>query len=307
MIYQEYFKQSDFEDIWSILNGFYAESTETKPLYEKLISEIVSLPIDEAHSCEKICLSFDCLNEIKVAGAPDPQEWLVGREVSFDFGDSDDEIPSIEDAPVWLQTFDSLTTSQKRAIARNSSVSEIAAHLLYWSTMYGMKTQTRFGTDFSDWLDKSSRGPYYDEEGNMVKYIFLDFDGVLNTEQYQAKLKVAHQETCDEYGPLFDPKAVEKLAEIIAKTKAKVVVTSSWRYIHDENALNALWKKRGLPGELYRILRTDSAENHRGKEIEEYMAHEINTPYVILDDLDEFLPSQKGFIHRDQSCCRNIE
>ena len=49
---------------------------------------------------------------IHVAGAPDPIEWLVGREVIFD----DTE---------------------------KSTVAELAAHLLYWSTLYDFKTQTR--------------------------------------------------------------------------------------------------------------------------------------------------------------------
>lgn len=41
--------------------------------------------------------------------------------------------------------------------------------------------------------------------------IFLDFDGVLNTEQYQARLAVDGKSTKDAWGHLFDPLAVDSL------------------------------------------------------------------------------------------------
>ncbi|MBD5201153.1 MAG: hypothetical protein HDS74_01530 [Bacteroidales bacterium] len=45
--------------------------------------------------------------------------------------------------------------------------------------------------------------------------VFLDFDGVLNTEQYQARLIVDGKPTKDTWGPLFDPYAVESLRRIL--------------------------------------------------------------------------------------------
>jgi len=261
MTYQEYFRQTNFDEIWLVLNGFYNEPEETRPLYENLVKEIIDLPIDEAHCDETIKMSHDCHNEIKVAGAPAPQEWLAGREVML-------------------------------ASAQSASRGDIAAHLLYWSTLYGIKTSGQYWNEFSGWLKSLAAGPYYDEDG-MVKYIFLDFDGALNTEQYQAELHIAGCPTADEYGPLFDPKAVACLGEIIDATKAKIVVTSSWRYIHDKDVLSEMWKKRGLPGKIYCFLPTECSENNRGKEIKEFIAHETNTPYVIIDNSDEILPEQK--------------
>jgi histidinol phosphatase-like enzyme len=41
-----------------------------------------------------------------------------------------------------------------------------------------------------------------------MKYIFLDFDGVLNTEKHQAYLRSIRMNTCDGYGLIFDPDAV---------------------------------------------------------------------------------------------------
>ena len=44
----------------------------------------------------------------------------------------------------------------------------------------------------------------------MTKYIFLDFDGVLNTEFYQNQLISRGKHWGDENGAFFDPEAVMK-------------------------------------------------------------------------------------------------
>ena len=66
MTYQEYFKQTNFEEIWVLLSGFYAEPEEARPLYENLVNEIVALPIEQAHCDKTIKMSLDFQNEIKV-------------------------------------------------------------------------------------------------------------------------------------------------------------------------------------------------------------------------------------------------
>ena len=77
--------------------------------------------------------------------------------------------------------------------------------------------------------------------------IFLDFDGVLNTEQYQARLAVESKPTKDAWGPLFDPRAVANLQKIVEATDARIVISSSWRYIHKLGSLRMMWEVRGLP------------------------------------------------------------
>lgn len=85
MIYQDYFRNSDFEDIWTILNGLYLEHEEMKPLYSSLVETIKSLAIKPEYSMPVIQMRLDSDNKIVVKGAPDPQEWLLGREVEIDF------------------------------------------------------------------------------------------------------------------------------------------------------------------------------------------------------------------------------
>ena len=166
MTYQDYFRNSNFEDIWTILSGFYLEHEALKPKYCSLVEAIKSLPIDSAHSTTPIEMCLDSDNEIMVKGAPDPQEWLLGREVSIDFSswkDKFDEEPTAERTGV--KTFDMLSGREKRLLARESDTATLAAHLLYWSTLYAIKTQGQHEKEFSEWLDSLENGrPKYEME-----------------------------------------------------------------------------------------------------------------------------------------------
>lgn len=154
MIYQDYFRNSDFEDIWTILNGFYLEHEDLKPMYASLVETIKTLPIEDKYSDLTIQMCLDLENEILVKGAPDSQEWLVGREVKIDFSSWKDNFDeeAINDSP-GLKTFDMLSGKEKRELARQSDTATLAAHLLYWSTLYAIKTQEQHENEFSEWLD----------------------------------------------------------------------------------------------------------------------------------------------------------
>ena len=56
--------------------------------------------------------------------------------------------------------------------------------------------------------------------------IFLDFDGVLNTERYLARLAIDGKPDKDAWGPWFDPRAVTNLRTIIDATGAAIVISS---------------------------------------------------------------------------------
>lgn len=134
-------------------------------------------------------------------------------------------------------------------------------------------------------------------EGVMVKYIFLDFDGVLNTEQYQAQLAINGKPTKDEYGPLFDPKTVARLSEIVEVTKAEVFVISSWGEVLGKDKIIEMWEKRGLPGEMHGVFIPNEKSQSKAQWIKECLDRKKFLPYVILDDESTFLPEQeKHFI-----------
>lgn len=122
--------------------------------------------------------------------------------------------------------------------------------------------------------------------------IFLDFDGVLNTEQYQAQLAIEGKPTKDAWGPLFDPRAVENLCKILVATEAKIVISSSWRYAHRLSSLRRMWKVRGLQGEVFDTIPCGATYISRGEDIECWLDRNGRPDYVIIDDLDDFFLSQ---------------
>lgn len=150
----------------------------------------------------------------------------------------------------------------------------------------------------------------------MKKYVFLDFDGVLNTERYHSVL-VNSRETCsDPYGPLFDPVAVGNLRRIVEETEAEVVICSSWK-LEGADRMAEMWRSRKMPGTLAgctpeaicgRNLLNVSLDDPdalamlagKGNEVKEWLGE--NAPrnangcrYVILDDVPDFLPEQRDW------------
>lgn len=122
MTYQDYFRNSDFEDIWTILSGFYMEHENLKPSYSSLVEAIKSLSVMPEYSEPTIQMCLDSENEIMVNGAPDPQEWLLGREVEIDLSSWEDEDELLEPGTsiFGFKTFDMLSSAEKRQLARDS-------------------------------------------------------------------------------------------------------------------------------------------------------------------------------------------
>lgn len=132
----------------------------------------------------------------------------------------------------------------------------------------------------------------------MDRYVFLDFDGVINTRRHKMALYNNRQPLRDEYGPFFDPEAVENLREIVTTTNAGIIVTSTWRY-KGIDAMHELWVRRKMPGMLVDVTPSVPVAflYTRGMEINTWLAS--NAPddplgyrYTIIDDGVDFLPEQ---------------
>ena len=145
-----------------------------------------------------------------------------------------------------------------------------------------------------------------------MRILFLDIDGVLNTENSQAQLRAEGKPGWDDYGTLFDPAAVANLKRILdAVPDVRIVVESSWK----DNGLDELrlmWTERGLPGTLYDVTPTYFCEElltidlsnpdnirkiegrAKGKEIRAWLRRHTGPDcrYSILDDVDLRLPNQ---------------
>ena len=126
----------------------------------------------------------------------------------------------------------------------------------------------------------------------MNKILFLDFDGVLNTEHYQGLLQYQGKPWQDEYGAFFDPKAVKQLKRIIDATDADIVIESSWKYL-GLDAMKELWKVRNLPGTIIDITPSLLGKN-KGVEIASWLSKyaKQDIRYVIIDDEYVILDSQ---------------
>ena len=139
-----------------------------------------------------------------------------------------------------------------------------------------------------------------------MKVIFLDVDGVLNSENFYRKRGAPDYRFEDEPPyPLceFDPESIKLLNQIIEKTKAKIVVSSTWRIGRTVEELKTLFKSVGIEGDV--IDRTDVLRDRkgydevvRGTEIKRWQDQfpEVEN-YIIIDDDNDMLPEhQKNFI-----------
>lgn len=166
-----------------------------------------------------------------------------------------------------------------------------------------------------------------------MKVIFLDFDGVLNSEiWYRRRFNEMDMDSIVSKYPYyeFDPLAMQQLNRIIEETSAKVVVSSTWRIGRSIEELQRLLDMVGFKGEVidttphFIANGLDNDDNNisytipRGCEIDwwlstkgkfqrinwsierqkEYMEKAIVKNYVILDDDSDMLYNQREhFVH----------
>ena len=106
----------------------------------------------------------------------------------------------------------------------------------------------------------------------MRPLIFLDIDGVL-----------AHYGSNGE----IDPRCVDRLNEVIARTGAEVVISSTWRTSHSPDQMQALLKTYGFLGRVVGATPVLLGRT-RGEEIAAYLMS-LGRPvrFAILDDVDD--------------------
>ena len=121
-----------------------------------------------------------------------------------------------------------------------------------------------------------------------MKYLFLDFDGVLNPIHYENmmwkmwKTSDGLIKSKDEYGMIFFDQSITHLRYIIEQTNCEIVISSTWR-IQGILAMQEMWLSRNMPG---KIIGVTPLLDTRGEEIQHYLNNELgNTKeYAILDD-----------------------
>jgi hypothetical protein len=147
----------------------------------------------------------------------------------------------------------------------------------------------------------------------MNNVIFLDIDGVLNSEKLITEL---YNKNIKEYGNIYnfiDDDIVNKLTYFCKLYKLNIVLSSSWRYFYFDDTIKNFTKNRyrklhslipyiiGQTPRLYIEKENGRYEQLcRGDEIQHYINKYHIENYVILDDDSDILDSQiNHFIHVD--------
>lgn len=140
-----------------------------------------------------------------------------------------------------------------------------------------------------------------------MKVLFLDFDGVLNSEasfRWEKRKKTIH------IANTLSPIACSNLQHILEQDRdVKIVISSTWRKIHTMVELQNILNSYGV--EAARIIGKTplTFSGDRGREIRQWLEDNPNvTKYVIIDDdtdagnalnmydekTDTFVPDTKG-------------
>lgn len=146
-----------------------------------------------------------------------------------------------------------------------------------------------------------------------MKVVFLDVDGVLNSTAHLLSLKEMAPATSEEEGTIFkvspylvrgypkdvllhdirsvDSKAVALLNNLLERSGAKVVISSSWRHLLPLPAMQGILEHHGFKGEplgmtpLQVTPPPGCPEALRGHEIQAWLTeHPEIDRFVILDD-----------------------
>lgn len=114
-----------------------------------------------------------------------------------------------------------------------------------------------------------------------ARVLFLDIDGVLNSEAWFARQRGRGLTIISNRAELLDPAAVAQLNRVVEATGCKVVLSSSWR-LHQRLLEVQDWlQQAGFIGQLHD--RTPST-GHRGEEIGAWLGRSPCDRYAIVDD-----------------------
>lgn len=150
-----------------------------------------------------------------------------------------------------------------------------------------------------------------------MKVLFLDIDGVLNSQNWFGYMQYCIRNNMynrvmnfvdapDEYIEykltMLDDRAIANLNRIVDETGCKIVLSSSWRCLWNPTENNKILEALKLKGFKYdfygltpRIPQKDFGQE-RGIEIQTWIDKELEKneieSYVILDDDNDMLPEQ---------------
>lgn len=136
-----------------------------------------------------------------------------------------------------------------------------------------------------------------------MKIIFLDIDGVLNSRTYGDSefylISTAGMSDAEimliAHHTHLDPLAIKTLNDLVKRSGAEVVLSSTWRGKYTPEEMTAMLKDRGgdfdIKASTPKLFGKISPRIPRGKEIAAYLSKLEVQPesFVILDDHDDML------------------
>lgn len=131
----------------------------------------------------------------------------------------------------------------------------------------------------------------------MTNIIFLDIDGVLNTEAHLRRQKQTGNISNRNWSPI----ACRHISLLCKQFDARIVVSSTWRYSHTTDELREIFADNNIDPELVIGVTPDLMQEKqpqlfcRGDEIRLWLEENEYHTYVIIDDLpvSEFLKDQE--------------
>lgn len=144
-----------------------------------------------------------------------------------------------------------------------------------------------------------------------MKLIFLDFDGVVNSDKYtnsasykkEAEGKTEAEIMLIAHYLHIDPEAIKLLNDLVEKSGAKVIASTTWRLHYSLDELNKMIKDRGATFEIVGVTpriypKKMSQFVQRGEEIQAYLDSltEIVEGFVIIDDGSDMLHLKKHLV-----------
>lgn len=139
---------------------------------------------------------------------------------------------------------------------------------------------------------------------NKIKVIFLDVDGVLNNSKTTRKTINGNT--------FLGSRLLKNLRRIISKTRAKVVLSSEWRYDKEDPRYNGdyleLRKELLRNGIRFYGFTPELLSAHRGAEINEWLKeHPEAGNFVILDDRLDIEPHKDHWVQTAMSRGLGVE
>ncbi len=197
---------------------------------------------------------------------------------------------------------------------------------LHWDSDYVLTIR---GPSTALWTTPSFSCLQYEQAEAAVRVIFLDVDGVLNSEALLRKIDDQHRQlghnepsrpksattcTCYRLENQIDRAAVARLNRLVAETDAKIVISSSWRKLLDPSELSRVLVSHGLAAEIIgetpdgnsddsdalRKVYGYEARIYRGHEIDFWLRQHVEVSrFVILDDGGDMAMHRNRLVQTD--------